>query len=123
MRNIFLIARREYLEQIRGRAFRATTVGLPAVFALIVGVGYLSSLGLGANKHLTIATGDAALANAVRSRLVGDKDGQATVDVVAPARPEDRAALVGQVRTRAIDGLLWIETPAGGLPTATYRCV
>jgi ABC-2 type transport system permease protein len=83
-------------------------------------VGYLSSLGLGANKHLTIAAGDAALANAVRSRLVGDNDGKATVDVVAPARPEDRAALVDQVRTRAIDGLLWIETPAGGLPTATY---
>ena len=26
MRNIFLIARREYLEQIRGRAFKISTV-------------------------------------------------------------------------------------------------
>ena len=41
MRNMLLIARREYMEQVRGRAFRMTTVGLPAVFALIVGVGYL----------------------------------------------------------------------------------
>ena len=39
MRNMLLIARREYMEQVRGRAFRMTTVGLPAVFALIVGVG------------------------------------------------------------------------------------
>ena len=120
MRNILLIAKREYLEQIRGRAFRATTVGLPAVFAVIVGVGYLSSLGIGADKHLTIAAGDAALANDVRSRLVSDKDGKASVDIVSPASPQDRAALVNKVKDKMIDGLLWIDTPAGALPTATY---
>jgi ABC-2 type transport system permease protein len=120
MRNIFLIAKREYLEQIRGRAFRATTVGLPAVFAVIVGVGYLSSLGIGADKHLTIAAGDAALANDIRSRLVSDKNGKASVDVVTPASPQERSALVNKVRTKAIDGVLWIDTPAGALPTATY---
>jgi ABC-2 type transport system permease protein len=120
MRNVLLIAKREYLEQIRGRAFKMTTVGLPAVFAVIVGVAYLSSLGIGADKHLSIAAGDAALANDIRARLVGDKDNKATVDVVAPAKPEDRAALVDQVKAKTIDGVLWIETPAGGLPTATY---
>jgi ABC-2 type transport system permease protein len=120
MRNILLIAKREYLEQIRGRAFKATTIGLPAVFAVIVGVAYLSSLGIGADKHLSIAAGDAALANDIRARLVGDKDNKATVDVVAPAKTADRAALVDQVRAKTIDGVLWIETPAGGLPKATY---
>ena len=30
MRNIWLVARREYLEQVRGRAFKMTTFGLPA---------------------------------------------------------------------------------------------
>ena len=29
MRNMLLIAKREYLEQVRGRAFRMTTIGLP----------------------------------------------------------------------------------------------
>jgi ABC-type Na+ efflux pump permease subunit len=29
MRNILLIAKREYLEQIRGRAFKMSTIGLP----------------------------------------------------------------------------------------------
>src|SRR5580658_9335051 len=110
MRNILLIARREYLEQIRGRAFRATTVGLPAVFAVIVGVGYLSSLGIGADKHLTIAAGDAALASDIRSRLVSDKNGKASVDVVTPASPQERSALVNKVRTKAIHGVLWIDT-------------
>jgi len=120
MRNILLIAWREYLEQIRGRAFRMTTVGLPAVFALVLGVAYLSSLGLGANKHLIIAADDAALANSIRHRLLSERHGKAAVDVVAPAGPETRAALIKQVQTKAIDGVLSVETQAGGLPTATY---
>jgi len=120
MRNVFLIARREYLEQIKSRAFKASTIGLPAVLAIIFGVSYLSSLDLGAHKHMAIAATDAALANELRSRLTSSKDSKAIVDVVAPAKPEDRAILTEQVRTKAIDGLLWIETPAGGVPAATY---
>jgi ABC-2 type transport system permease protein len=120
MRNMLLIAKREYLEQVRGRAFRVTTVGLPAVFALIVGVGYLSSLGLGSNKHMAIAASDKALADDLRGRLQGDKDAKATVDVVAPATQADRAALLGEVQSKTIDGLLWIDSPAGAVPEATY---
>jgi ABC-type multidrug transport system ATPase subunit len=33
MRNILLIAKREYLEQVRGRAFRLTTILVPLLFA------------------------------------------------------------------------------------------
>jgi ABC-2 type transport system permease protein len=120
MRNVLLIARREYLEQIKSRAFKLSTIGLPAAFALVLAISYLSSLGLGANKHMAIAATDAALANELRSRLTSGKDSKAVVDVVAPAKPEDRAILTEQVRTKAIDGLLWIETPAGGVPAATY---
>ncbi len=120
MRNIFLIARREYLEQVRGRAFRMTTVGLPAVFALVVGIGYLSSLGVGANRHMAIAASNPALADQIRSQLLGDKAAKASVEVVAPATPEERAALLKRVEAKALDGVLWVETPAGKAPTATY---
>jgi ABC-2 type transport system permease protein len=120
MRNILLIARREYQEQIRSRAFKLSTIGLPAALAIVLGVSYLSSLGLGAHKHMAIAASDAALANELRTRLTSSKDSKAIVDVVAPAKPEDRAILTEQVRTKAIDGLLWIETPAGGVPVVTY---
>ena len=47
MRNIWLVARREYLEQVRGRAFKMTTFGVPAIFAAVFGIGYLSKLGPG----------------------------------------------------------------------------
>lgn len=120
MRNMLLIARREYLEQVRGRAFRMTTIGLPAVFALIVGVAYVSSLGLGANRHIAVAASDIALANQIRDQLVGDKKANAAVDVVAPATPAQRAELVDEVAHKELDGVLWIDTPDGKPPTATY---
>jgi ABC-2 type transport system permease protein len=120
MRNILLIARREYLEQIRSKAFKLSTIGLPAALGVVLGISYLSSLGLGANKHMAIASSDAALAADLRTRLTSGKDSKAVVDVVAPAKPEDRAMLIEQVQVKAIDGFLWIETPAGGVPEATY---
>lgn len=120
MRNTLLIARREYLEQIRSRAFKLSTIGLPAALALVFGISYLSSLGLSAHKHMAVACADAALANNIRTRLTSGKDSKAVVDVVAPATAEDRVLLTEKVRTRAIDGLLWIDTPAGEVPSATY---
>jgi ABC-2 type transport system permease protein len=120
MHNILLIARREYLEQIRARAFKLSTIGLPAIFALVIGVGYISSLGLGANKHMVIVSSDAVLADEVRAQMLGDKDAKATVDIVSSNTPETRAELIKQVQSKAIDGVLTIETSARALPKATY---
>lgn len=119
MRNMLLIARREYMEQIRGRAFRVSTIGLPALFAVIVGVAYFSGRGLGAHKHLVIASADPGLATAVRFQLIADKGKQTSVDIVAPSGPETRTELVHQVQDKAIDGFLWLDT-AGGVPRASY---
>ena len=38
MRNMLLIARREYLEQIRGRAFRISTILVPVLVIFLLGV-------------------------------------------------------------------------------------
>ena len=120
MSNMMLIAKREYLEQIRGRAFRLSTIGLPAIFAAVIGVGYLASLGLGANKHLVILANNAALANAVRAQILTNKNGTPNADIVAPATPDARTQLVSKVQSKAIDGFLTLETPAGAAPSATY---
>lgn len=120
MRNTLLVARREYLEAVRGRAFKMTTFGLPAIFAAVIGVGYLSSLGLGSNKHLAVAAADPALGNEVRRQLLGDKDARAIVDVIAPANAADRAALVAKVQAKTIDGMLWLEDRTGQAPSVAY---
>ena len=86
MRNMLLIARREYLEQVRGRAFKMTTFGVPAVFALIIGVGYL------VEPRPRRAASISSLPPTIlcwqaksRDQLLGDKDAKAKVDVIAPA--------------------------------------
>jgi ABC-2 type transport system permease protein len=119
MRNLLLVARREYLEQIRGRAFRVSTILVPLLFAIIIGIAYLSGRGSGVGKHVVIAAPSAGLANAVRDEMQKDKDAKTTVDVVAPATAADRAALIEKVQSKSVDGLLWIDT-AGVTPTATY---
>ena len=43
MREALLIARREYLERIRSKAFRVSTVLIPLVFGLIFGIGAFSA--------------------------------------------------------------------------------
>jgi ABC-2 type transport system permease protein len=128
MNNIFLIARREYLEQVRGKAFRMTTILVPAAFVLVFGIMYMANRGSGGGKHLVIASTSAVLANDVRAQMQtkGDASGQGDaakpdqVDVLAPVKPEDRAALVERVRTKDIDGFLWIETDPGKETTAQY---
>jgi len=120
MRNVLLVAKREYLEQVRGRAFKMTTFGVPAIFALILGIAFLSSRGLGSGKHLAIGSSDALLAGEIKGQLVGDKDTKTKVDVISPATSADRETLVDEVKTKKIEGFLWVETPAGKAPTATY---
>src|SRR5580704_9201300 len=59
MREAWLIARREYLERIRSRAFRISTVLIPLFFALIFGAGALSGkLSGGGARHIIVASND-----------------------------------------------------------------
>lgn len=120
MRNILLIARREYLEQIRGRAFRLSTVGLPVLFAVIVAIGYGSTLGIGTHKHLVVASANAALANDVRTQIVRERGRGTVVDVVSPVTPARHAELIRALQVGNLDGVLWIETTPGELPKASY---
>lgn len=120
MRNMLLIARREYLEQVRGRAFKMTTFGLPAVFALVLGVGYLSSLGLGANRHMAVVAPNLALANEIRDQLVGDKEARARIDVLTQSTAEERSTLVQRVQAEQLDGLVWVESAPGKIPSGSY---
>ncbi len=119
-RNVFLIARREYLEQIRGRAFRMSTIGLPVLFAVIVAIGYGANAGVGASKHLVVASSNVALADEVRDQMLHDKGKSAHVEVISPLPPEERMDLIHQIQARTLDGLLDIETPPGKPPEATY---
>ena len=104
MREALLIARREYLERIRSKAFRISTVLIPLFFALIFGVGALSGkLSGGGARHIVVASNDPLLAESVRAELIAaenaaeevrkDPSSRLTVEVKAPLTEGELAAL------------------------------
>jgi ABC-2 type transport system permease protein len=121
MRSLLLVARREYLEQIRGRAFKVTTILVPALFGLVLVIMYLAGRGASGAKHIVIASNDAGLATDIREQLNAHNDSKSQFDVQAIVLPGDRAPLVRKVRTKAIDGFLWVEMTADRGPKATYE--
>ena len=120
MRDIWLIAKREYLEQIRGNAFRLTTVLIPVIFVAILAISYYTGKNSSAGKHILVAAADPQLANSVRDQLLSDKDARMSVDVLAPAHAEDRQRLISEVDQKQLDGFLWIETGPENKVEATY---
>jgi ABC-2 type transport system permease protein len=120
MRNILLIAQREYLEQIHGRAFIFSTVLVPSLIIALLGWTAITSHKAATGSHVAIAADNAVLADAIRRQMLDDKDAKFTVEVIAPVSEQERAKLLKQVQSRAIDGLLTLSTSSTGGTTATY---
>jgi len=121
MRNLLLVARREYLEQIRGRAFKVTTILVPLLFGIVFTIMIMASRGAASGKHIIIASNDAGLAGEIRAQLVEHNTNNSSIEVLAPVGASDRAGLVDRVRIGGIDGFLWVDAPAGAAPTAVYE--
>ena len=119
-RNMLLIARREYLEQIRGRAFRLSTILVPLLVIFLLGVSTVTGRKLAAHRHIAIAADNPALAADIRSDLTQEKRAGYTADVVAPFTAQDRADLQARVANKSLDGLLVVENSSGGTPSVTY---
>jgi ABC-2 type transport system permease protein len=129
MREALLIARREYVERIRSKAFRVSTLLIPIVFGLIFGIGAFSAKLTGGPKHLVLASNDPILAESVQAELLalrgeGSRREQASrlsVEVRAPVTGSELAALNAEVEGKRIDGYLWLDAKPGTTqPEATY---
>jgi ABC-2 type transport system permease protein len=121
MREALLVAKREYLERIRSKAFLFMTIAFPAIMSLAFGGSFLATKLGGGAKHIVVASNDAVLAQAVVAELAAKKNSQQTTDMLAPATEDERSALTKRVDNKEIDGYLWLQTtPGATLPDATY---
>jgi ABC-2 type transport system permease protein len=111
MHNVWLIAKREYLERIRTKAFVISTILIP----LLMGGGIVGSILAGSKvkstSHITIVSQDQQLATDLQAELQNGKDSRMTVDVISPGNSATRATLDSMLADKQIDGYLWI-TPA-----------
>jgi ABC-2 type transport system permease protein len=121
MHEALLIARREYRERIRSRAFLFMTIAFPLLMSLAFGGSFLAAkLGSGA-KNVTIASNDAGFAQSVLAEINKGKNSDDKIQVIAPADAPAHAKLTQEVSDKSLDGYLWIEThPGGATPDATY---
>ena len=90
MRNIFLIARREYLERVRTRAFIIMTFLIPA---LMLGVtilpSYLMTRGSGQTKRITVVASDARTADIIQRQLSNPAEEQSKQDAKGPGKTDN----------------------------------
>ncbi len=83
MHNLLLIARREYLEQIRKRAFLISTILVPLFIGAILAFSAYSNKDLmNAGKHIAIATTDKSLASEIIAQLLNNKDERSEFDSI-----------------------------------------
>jgi ABC-2 type transport system permease protein len=120
MRNILLVAKREYLEQIRGRAFKISTVALPLMIAALLAFSYYMDHKAGTGKYIVIVADNAFLADQVRQQMLEDKYANYIVEVAAPATAYERDAWQQKLSSRAIDGVLAIDSTNPQKITATF---
>ncbi len=121
MRDVLLIAKREYMERVRSRAFLVMTILFPiSIGVLMAGSMGAARLGSGA-KTLVIASNNAGLAREVAQEMhehASAHSKQPIAKIVAPATEADREALTKRVETRQLDGYVWLEQEGGRVAKA-----
>jgi ABC-2 type transport system permease protein len=123
MHNIWLIAKREYLERIRAKSFIVMTVLIPVLMgALLFGAG-LANRNLGSN-HIAVVTNDSQFAQDLKTELSG-KDRTTIVDVYSPADPGVRQMLDAKMQAKNSDlgGYLWVTPMAPGASRDSFEWV
>lgn len=128
MHNIFLFARREYLETVRKKSFIVMTILLPAMmFGFTVLPSMIASKKSGEVQHIVIATSDTQFGNDVRDKFAKPPEQDKNlrrrrnedlsprsfdVQIDTNVSPEEEAALTLKVNAHSIDGYLWAPPEA-----------
>ncbi|MBS1801000.1 MAG: ABC transporter permease [Acidobacteria bacterium] len=120
--NTFLIAKREYLERVRTKAFVITTLLIPTLMAGGIFFSVLKTRNAKSASHIAVIAQDTDLALDLQNELEHGKDSAMKVDVISPPSSETRKTVVDQTVDKQIDGFLWIDTSTA-TPKITYTSV
>ena len=136
MRNIFLIAKREYLERVRSKSFLIMTIMVPVLMAaLTIGPGLLAvRLSKRGPQHFVVVASNRSVAEAIKEQLSKSQEetskqaaeakqkslrrsgsappSQVVTDIDTNTSAEERAALTDKVRKKVIDGVIWATDDA-----------
>ncbi len=121
--NVWLIARREYLERVRTKGFMIATILIPVLMAGGIGGSILIAKHSKSNSHLAVVSSDMTLARDLQNELEHGKDSEMSIDVISPPSGRTRANLDAMIKHKDLDGYLWINPPryTGGRPVLQYK--
>ena len=120
MHNIWLIAKREYTERIKTRAFLIATILIPT----LMGGGFFAVATLAARtkttSHIAVIAAQQQLAADLKQELENGKDSKMTVDILPASTPH--AVLDQEIANKSLDGYLVITaaTEQGARPTFDF---
>lgn len=124
MHNVWLIAKREYMERVRTKGFILATVLIPLFMAALVGGSAFMMQRTKTSSHIAIVTADKKLGQDITHQLETGKDSQMTVDLLDPSKAT-RAGLDAELHLHSSElaGYLWIDPPAtpGARPHFEYH--
>ena len=111
MHNIWLIARREYLERVTTKAFIVSTVLIPVMMGVFVfGSSFLDKKSRAANTHIAIVSTDTQLGLDLQRELEATKDIKVQADLISPPGQDSRPILDRELDDHSLDGYLWFAT-------------
>jgi ABC-2 type transport system permease protein len=144
MHNVWLIARREYLERVTTKAFIVSTVLIPVLMGgFVFGSSYFDKKSRASHTHIAIVSTDTQLGLDLQHELEFTRstaDAAATpdpfegrssttketpglkveADLISPPGPDTREILDEELDSKSLDGYLWIAPAANSSPTFTY---
>jgi ABC-2 type transport system permease protein len=110
MLNIWLIAKREYLERVRAKSFLLMTILIPLLMGGLVYGAALANGRSGSNLHIAVVSQDRQFGLDLKSELESakhfdfdgesGKQGVTKVDVISPPAADTRATLDSQLQGR-----------------------
>ena len=122
MHNAWLIAKREYLERVRTKAFLIATILIPVLMGGFVFGSAILAKKTRSTSHLIIVSKDTQLVMDLQDQLKKGEGSEMTVDTMAPGDGV-RDTLDQELVDHGIDGYLWI-TPgatANDRPSFDYK--
>jgi len=114
MHNIWLVARREYLERVRAKSFLIMTILIPLLMGGAIGGVAFMSRNMGSGQHIAVVTDNPQFASDIQTEMSDSKGtNKPTVDIYPLSNPTIFTTLNDQLAAKhaTLDGYL-IVTPA-----------
>ncbi len=121
MRNVWLIARREYLERVRTKGFMIATILIPLLMGGGIAASILIAKHAKSSSHIVVVTPNMQLGTDLQQQLLRDTDNNMQVNLISPPSANTRPSLDSMIKKKDIDGYIWLTPVKGARPQISYR--